>query len=204
MSGKIIVSALIAFAAVGAVCATEYELKWDTGSARASVVCVNVGDFWWGNDFDVSTLNARYVDRIKITSSPQLQNGQWDGFRIAIWDIRAVPAEIIWPESGVPKFVKGSGRGLVVWCEFDVGWTLPPGLNTFIAAQEQFFLPPNCDPFIFDDAVKVKTHTWFRSLPQYIWENRSWEGHTLMLRVIMQGEVSVTPTSVGRVKALYR
>ncbi|UCH78726.1 MAG: hypothetical protein JSU81_01890 [Candidatus Coatesbacteria bacterium] len=204
MNGKIIVPALIACAAVGAVCATEYELKWDTGVPGASLVCINVGlGFWWGNDFDVSTLNTRYLDRIKINSSPVLENGQWDGFRIAIWDIRSVPAGIIWPTSGVPRFVKGRGEGYNVWCEFDVGWTLPPGVNTFVAAQEQFFIPPHCDPFIFDDDNVREPHTWFKG-PKDPWVNQSLHGHTLMLRVIMKGEVSVEPTSIGRVKALYR
>jgi hypothetical protein len=202
MRGGQIVWALVALAAVG-VHATEYELKRDTGNSSGYLVCLNAGaGFWCANDFDVSTLGANHVDRIKIMSSGYLY-GPWDGFRIAIWDFDAVPTNIIWPESGTPKFVVGSGSGRYVWFEFAVGWTLPPGQNYIAVGQEQFFLPPYCDPFVLDDGIVHKYHTWLKD-PNDPWRYWVFRPKNLMVRVILTGTTEVKPTSLGRVKAIYR
>ncbi len=203
MREKLITTAVIALAAAATVWGTEYELKWDTGEVGATLVCINVGaGFWYANDFDVSTLEARHIYSLKIMCAPA---GTWDGFRIAFFDFDGAPGNIIWPTSGVPKLVKGSGQGMFVWCEFDIGWTLPDGTTAFAAGQEQFFLPPYCDPYCFDDDVENRWHTWHKG-PKDPWRlhSSSRKDKNLMLRVILSGDVAIHPTSLGRVKALYR
>ena len=205
LAGAVIIAAAIAVVTASVVYATEYELKWDTGNTSSTVIITNVGEgTWFANDFDVSTLGRRYVDRIKIMSSGY-RYAPWDGFRIAIFDFDQVPGKIIWPTSGVPKFVKGSGSHEFDWCEFDVGWTLPPGNDAFVVGQEQFYLPPACDPYCFDDNVEHRWHTWRKATP-----TRDWNLHysqardkNVMIRVILTGDVGIQPASLGRVKALY-
>lgn len=202
MREKVIIIAVTALAAAGAVRGTEYELKWDTGEVGTRAVALNAGaGYWFANDFDVSTLKARRVSRLKIMSAPA---GEWDGFRIAFFEFDQAPGKIIWPTSGVPKFVKGYGNGKVVWCEFGIGWTLPEGMTTFAVGQEQFFLPPRCDQFCLDDDVEHRYHTWQKD-PHRDWRlfRNVWPGKNLMLRVILTGDTAVHPTSLGRVKALY-
>ncbi len=236
MREKVNITAVIALAVVAVATATEKELKWDTGTPAGSALCQNAGaDFWFANDFDVSTLKLRRVGSLRImccrepgwnddvsgskphrvdslitTGFGDLVGGGdgrgWDGFRIAIFDFSSrTPGSIIWPTSGAPKFVKPSGPSRYVWCEFHVGWTLPEGTNAFAAGQEQFFVPPDCDLFAFDDDIGHRGHTW-QKFPR-----RSWIRHAgfpscnnFILRVILTGEVSVRPTSFGRVRALYR
>jgi hypothetical protein len=186
--------------------ATEYELKWDTGLVHTYGVCVQVGaGFWWANDFDVSTLSTRYIDRVKIMSTGYIYPG-WDGFRIAIFEFDRIPGSIIWPRSGVPKFVKGKGSAQWQWCEFDVGWTIPTGCEGFLVGQEQFFLPPLCDPYCFDDDRVRRLHTWLKdpTRPWKLWKPSANAGYNLMLRVILKGETGLAAASFGRIKALYR
>lgn len=236
MREKVILVGVTALAAAAAVCGTEKELKWDTGNPATGVMCLNVGaDFWFANDFDVSTLKLRRISSLKImccsefgwndagvsTSKPlcpdspeaadcRLTGGStdegWDGFRIAIFEfVGSAPGSIMWPKSGVPKYVKPSGPSRYVWCRFDVGWTLPKGTTAFVAGQEQYFLPPGCDLFSFDDDVESRGHTWHRG-PKGDWEPHYGfaTGRNLMVRAILSGDVSVRPASFGRVKALYQ
>jgi hypothetical protein len=201
MRERILAAALVALTA--AVGAAEYELKWDTGRPACHGECLNVGaGFWFANDFDVSTLKARHIAALKIMVYPY--GGMWDGFRIGLFAFDKIPGSIIWPTSGVPKFVKGSGPGEFQWCKFAVDWTLPAETQSFAAGQEQFFLPPFCDQYVFDDNVEHKWHTWQKS-PHREWNlyYSSELGKNLMLRVILTGDEAVRPTSLGRVKGLY-
>jgi hypothetical protein len=109
-----------------------------------------------------------------------------------------MPAGIIWPTSGAPKFVKGHGPRSS-WCEFDVKWTLPAGVKTIVAAQEQFFAYPYNDRYVIDDAVPAEPRTWHKT-PRKAWYKYCTYGHTLMLRVIMGDDAAVAPTSLGRVR----
>jgi hypothetical protein len=182
----------------------EYELKWDTGKVRVRAVFTEGLGSWYANDFDVSTLRARHIDRVKIMSTGYYINGRWDGFRIAIFDFDTSPGSIIWPESREPKYVVGSGENPYEWCEFDVGWTLPRGHETFVVGQEQFFRGLACDPYCLDDDEVFRLHTWYKMGIQNWRLRTSGTGANLMLRVILRTDPAVEPASLGRVKALFR
>jgi hypothetical protein len=173
---------------------TAYELKWDNGTLGYVRTHILAGT-WVGNDFDTSSLAARNVKYLKFYSSGQWPNGAWDGFNIGLYRFAGgLPGNLIWG----PVFVRGSGTGYR-WCSFDVGWPLPKGISTFVAAVEQAYDYPNADPYCLDTSpASGRAWTYYRG----IW--RSLETYTnLMLRVVMWGDIGVEPTSIGRVKALY-
>jgi hypothetical protein len=187
------------FAAATAV-AVEYELQWDNGTVNAGRHYATGPDIWVGNDFDVSTIKTtyRYIRQIGVVMGPG-PNAVWDGFRLAIW---AWPGGTkIWPESGVPVFVKPTGG--TAWYWFDVNWALPSQYTAFIAAVEQYYNPPNCDD-IFVDTGSTRNHSWmgYGSPTWYPWP----ENYNVMVRVRYSPDYSgssVAPISLGRVKALY-
>ena len=88
------------------------------------------------------------------------------------------------------------------WCDFKVGWGLG-GTSRFAVGQEQFFDWPECDPFCFDDGECAggTNHTWFKCDDAW---SKFGASNTLMLRVVITPGGAVAPTSLGRVKALYR
>jgi hypothetical protein len=173
---------------------TEQELKWDNGTL-GYVLAQFVAGSWIGNDFDCSTLAADNIKLIRVRSSGEWPNGRWDGFNIGVFDFRSgVPGARIWG----PKFVEGTGRGYP-WCDFGVDWNLPKGVRTFVAALGQRYNYPNVDPYCLDTGPPQRRGWAFY---QGIWQPFKSESN-LMLRVVMQGDIGVAPTSLGRVKALY-
>jgi hypothetical protein len=173
---------------------TEYELKWDNGKLGYVKTHIEPGN-WVGNDFDISTLGANNIKYIRVYSSDLWPNGRWDGFRIGVFKFNAgAPGALIWG----PRFVKGTGTGYR-WCDFDVNYTLPKGATEFVAAVEQVYKYPDTDPYCLDTGPpKLRGWTYYRG----IWTPLQGEGN-LMLRAVMQGDIGVAPTSIGRVKALY-
>ncbi len=113
-----------------------------------------------------------------------------------------MPGEILWPENGFPKLVFAGSCANGGWHEFLVGW--PPGRKRqFLAGQEQFSDWPDSNPFCFDDGEGATNgnHTWFR----YDGAWSSFEApNNLMLRVVVDSGGAVSPTSLGRIKGLYR
>jgi hypothetical protein len=141
------------------------------------------------------------VRYIRVYCNQELPNGRWDGFRIAIFDFTGgVPGSIVWPRNGEPKLViphTDCGWG---WCDFNVYWPLEN--YRFVAAREQFFNGPDCDAACFDDdsGVTRDKHTWLKCDGE--WSKH--EGANLMLRVVVGDMGAVSPTSLGKVKGLYR
>ena len=90
------------------------------------------------------------------------------------------------------------------WKCVSVDWVLPGGTTNFLAAMEQYYNYPDCDPYAVDNNDTFLGRSW--QYYQGIW--RPVEGtlnyHNLMLRVVVGDEMfAVKPTSLGRVKALY-
>ena len=181
------------------------ELKWDSGAGRWMVVWYTGADSWVGNDFDVSTIKTYGGIKTYRTQSRLWPNQRWDGFRIAIYAFAGgVPGSMMWPTSGTPKFVMPTGSERE-WKDFDVSWVLP-GVTKFMAAQEQFYNGPSlCDPYLIDNNAAFRGHSWMNTTGR--WRLYYVESvapyRNLMIRVIVNDLTSVTPTSVGRVKALY-
>ena len=188
------------------------ELKWDNGLRRWSVVW-NPGfqGSWVGNDFDASTLKTSYAKilKYKYYTRGAWPNTGWDGMRFAFYSFKGgVPGSMLWPTSGNPHFFKPSaGIQAHIWVEFDVGWTCPS--VKFVAAQEQFYNYPNCDPFSLDNNTSFRGHSWlyfegtWQPFPDY--ENLT-PYRNAMIRVWVetgQEFPGVAPSSIGRVKALY-
>ena len=139
---------------------------------------------------------------IRVFCCLEQPNGKWDGFRIAIFDFSVgVPGEIVWPESGTPKWVIPNIDENFAWCDFDVLWVAYP-YRSVVAAQEQFFDWPECDAACFDDYGTVQAHTWFKTSSAAGWAR--YEGPNLMLRLVLDVIGRVDPSSLGRIKALYR
>ncbi|HUU56599.1 MAG TPA: hypothetical protein VMW93_04590 [bacterium] len=177
------------------------ELGWDNGTRRSGVAWFTGAGVWVGNDFDIATISTyRGVEKIRFYSRSDWPNSQWDGCRIGIYSFTSVPGSLLWG----PRFVIGSGSGNT-WCDFSVGWTLPAGPDAFLAAVEQYYNWPNCDAFTVDTNTNFLRHSW-----QYYGGNWSLLSpgvelyRNLMLRVVVDNEtVAVSPSSLGRVKALY-
>ena len=185
------------------------ELKWDTGTRRWSIAWYTGADAWVGNDFDLSTISGyKAISKFKFYTRGAWPNVGWDGMRFAFYAFRGgVPGSMLWPTSGNPYFFKPSNPDVNshIWVEFNINWTCPSA--KFLAAQEQFYNNPNCDPYAVDNNTVFMRHSWHYY--QGPWEPASYREpyeayRNVMIRVFVDDEtVSVSPTSVGRVKALY-
>jgi hypothetical protein len=182
-----------------------HELKWDNGTRRWSLAWYTGAGAWMGNDFDLSTISTyRAVEKVRFYSCDNWPNTRWDGFRVGIYNFSAVPGSLLWPAAGGGYFFRPSGLSGHIWVDIAIGWTCPT--TAFLVAVEQYYNWPNCDPYALDTNTSFQRHSWeyyrgawrpFESLITGPYRN-------LMLRVFVDDEtVSVSPTSVGRVKALY-
>ena len=179
------------------------ELKWDNGTRRWSMAWYTGLDSWVGNDFDMSTLTTGWwIQTIKVMSGASWPNGRWDGFRLGVFTFSGgLPASRLYG----PTFVRGSGAGYR-WCGFNFGmwqWSLL-GHKRFVAAVEQYYNYPDCDPYVLDGNRTFQRRSWQC-------QGGKWERlvgiagyRNLMVRVVINDMIAVAPTSVGRVKALYR
>jgi len=197
---------------VGAPAPTDQstlELSWDNGQRRWSVAWYTGAGTWVGNDFDASTLKTSYVKilKYKYYTYGSWPNQNWDGMRFAFYSFTGgVPGSRLWPTSGGGYFWKvNAGIEGHIWVEFDVNWTCPS--VKFLAAQEQYYNWPTCDPFAVDNNFTFLQHSW-----QYYGGQWSPYGGisdpylNLMIRVWVETGIEypgVTPSSIGRVKALY-
>lgn len=182
------------------------ELSWDSGMGRWWLAWYTGADTWVGNDFDVSTVKTYGgLKTMRVQLRYNWPNTQWDGGRIAVFAFGGgVPGSIMWPTSGSPLFVLPTGA--TGWKDFDVTWVLP-GTKKFMAGWEQFYNHPGCDPFLIDNNPTFMGHTW-------MYLQGSWAPfeasniapyRNLMLRMVVDNEQNpaVSPSSIGRVKALY-
>lgn len=214
-----VVTASLAAAAWGADCVVErtaptpaapdpegtddtLELKWDSGVLRWSMAWYTGRDAWVGNEFDISTLSGyRAVHAIKLYTRSDWPNVGWDGFRLGVFNFAGgVPGSLLWG----PKFVVPTGS--TGWKEFSVGWTLPSGTNKFLPGMEQYYNYPTCEAFSIDNNPTSLGHSWMYSSGSWApFRQTSIAPYTcLMIRVIVNNStLAVTPTSIGRVKALY-
>jgi hypothetical protein len=186
------------------------ELKWDNGLRRWSIAWYTGADSWVGNDFDASTLKTSYakIMKYKYYTRGAWPNEGWDGMRFAFYAFRGgVPGSMLWPTSGHPYFFKPSNPDIQshIWVEFNIDWTCPS--VKFLAAQEQFYNNPTCDPFSVDNDTNFKGHSWEYAQGQWSPLSTSADPYkNLMVRLwIEPGQEfpAVAPSSIGRVKALY-
>ena len=186
------------------------ELKWDNGLRRWSVVWYTGAGSWVGNDFNVSTLKTTYAKilKYKYYTRGAWPNQQWDGMRFAFYGfVGGVPASMLWPTGGTPYFfAPKAGIEGHIWVEFDINWTCPS--RAFVAAQEQFYNHPNCDPFSLDNNTVFLEHSWKYYegtwAPYEMSQDPTYRN--LMIRVWVEPGIEfpgVSPSSIGRVKALY-
>ena len=189
------------------------ELRWDNGT-RSWLVCWYTGkDSWAGNDFearfDGDTKYVRVIS-VRVYTSNRWPNERWDGFRVAIYNFAGEPepqpGQKLWPQTGTGSFFKPSGPNGEYWVDVPVDWTTSN--VSFVAAIEQVYDQPRCDPFAVDSNATFLRHSWsyYRGSWQRL-ETTSDPYFNMMLRVVVEdaGEFpAVAPTSFGRVKALYR
>ncbi len=183
------------------------ELKWDNGTVRWNICWYSGSDTWVGNDFDLSTISSyKAILKYKFYTRVDWPNGRWDGVRIGFFAFSGgVPGARLWPTSGSGYFFKpNSTAPRHVWVACDINWTCPT--SKFLAGQEQFYNYPNADVFALDDNPVFMRHSW-----QYL--RGAWSlfdqpnlapYRNAMLRIFVDDEtVNVSPTSLGRVRALY-
>lgn len=177
------------------------ELFWDNGQRRAYIAFTTGAGTWFGNDFDISTFSEyRTIRSISVYSNPLWPNRKWDGFRLGIYDFTGgKPGWLFWG----PRFALPTRRD-EGWCNFSVDWVLPPPYSKFIAALEQFYGLPDCDPHVVDGNLTFLEHSWQYYQGRWTPLAGGLGYRNLMLRVVVAKEsVTVSPTSIGRVKALY-
>jgi len=186
------------------------ELLWDNGLRRWSIAWYTGAGSWVGNDFDASTLKTSYVTvlKYKYYTRGAWPNQGWDGMRFGIYNFAGgVPGSRLWPTSGGGYFWKPSGNiDVHIWVEFDINWVCPA--VKFLAAQEQYYNYPVCDPFALDNNTTFRGHSWSYYGGQWTPYLRTSDPYyrNLMIRVWVETGISypgVAPSSVGRVKALY-
>jgi hypothetical protein len=189
------------------------ELGWDNGTREYLVSWYTGEESWAGNDFaarfDKDTEYVHIVS-VRVYTSNKWPNERWDGFRVAIFkfegDPEPVPGDRLWPKTGTGYFFKPTGPKGEYWVEIPVDWTTAH--TNFVAAMEQVYDQPRCDPFAVDSNPTFLRHSWsyYGGLWQRL-EAMSDPYFNLMLRVVVEDRGSfpaVAPTSFGRVKALYR
>jgi hypothetical protein len=187
------------------------ELMWDNGQRRWSVAWYTGADYWVGNDFTISTLKTSHVKilKYKYYTRGAWPNQGWEGMRFAFYNFGGgVPGSRLWPTSGGGYFFKPSaGIEGHIWVEFDIGWTCPS--QGFVAAQEQFYNYPNCDPSSLDNNTSFVGHSWEYSQgswrPFVEYPNLT-PYRNVMIRVWVETGYTfpgIEPSSLGRVKALY-
>jgi len=181
---------------------TEYELKWDNGTMGSALSYYTGYGTWMGNDFNVSTLKSThgYISRIGVALSPQ-PNSIWEGVRLAIF---GWPGGIIWPESGTGYFYRATGVAGMKWV--DVNWVVPSGTTAFCAAVEQYYNYPSNDSVILDTGPS-QGHSWIYYAGSWATLTSYGYNANLMVRLGYSPDYSGTgmqPSSLGRVKALYR
>jgi hypothetical protein len=187
------------------------ELKWDNGLRRWSIAWYTGGDSWVGNDFDASTLKTAYAKilKYKYYTRGAWPNIGWDGMRFAFYAFRGgVPGSMLWPTGGSPYFFIPNNPDIQshIWVEFNIDWTCPS--VKFLAAQEQFYNHPTCDPFSLDNNTTFRGHSWSYYAGSWSPYERSSDPlyRNVMVRVWVepgQEFPGVAPSSIGRVKALY-
>ncbi len=185
------------------------ELKWDNGTRRWSVAWYTGGDSWIGNDFTAATLKTSYarIIKFKMYTRNDWPNEGWDGFRIGFFNFRGgVPGSMLWPTGGSGYFFMPSAGAGHVWVECNIDWICPT--VAFVAAEEQFYNYPTCDPWSVDNNTSFLKHSWQYYQGQWgpiTGENIS-PYFNAMIRVWIEPGIEfpgVAPSSIGRVKALY-
>jgi len=187
------------------------ELKWDEDTFRSSAAWYTGAGAWVGNDFSTATLKTSHVKILKFRmySRGDWPNNVWDGFRVGLFDFAGnVPGSRLWPTAGGGYFFRPSGPSGHAWVECNVNWICPA--VKFVAAQEQYYDWPNCDPWSVDANDTFREHSW--NYYAGVWSplNRALieigPFYNLKLRVTVEtGHTipAVEPASLGRVKALY-
>lgn len=187
-------------------CDGARELKWDSGQPSWLIAWRSGAGTWVGNDFDISTVKTYpYVRKVRLYSTPTWPNGSWDGFYLAVYSFAGgVPGSMMWPAGGRGKYVRGSTPSYG-WQEFNVNWALPAGVRKLVAAVEQFYDYPKCDPHIVDDNQTFRKHSWTYYQGNWHLLTNKTGYYNLMLRVVVDDEHNpgVEPVALGRVKALY-
>jgi hypothetical protein len=187
------------------------ELSWDSGTRRWSAAWYTGAGAWVGNDFNATTLKTIHVKilKLRIYTRGDWPNQAWDGFRVGVFDFAGgVPGSRLWPPSGGGYFFKPSGATGHVWVECPVNWVCPAA--RFVAAQQQYYNWPNCDPWSVDNNSTFLEHSWnyyggvWSPLSTVLVDIKPY--YNLMLRLWVEtGHTlpGVEPCSLGRVKALY-
>jgi hypothetical protein len=194
------------------------ELRWDNGTWKWLVCWYTGKDSWAGNDFadsitepmgrDTNYKSTRIIN-VRVFSSNKWPNERWDGFRVAIYEFdnyNRIPGEMLWPTGGTGYFFKPSGLNGEVWVDVPVNW-VTSGV-CFVAAMEQAYDQPRCDPFAVDTNRNFLEHSWMLYGGSWkLLQTTSDPYFNLMLRVVVEYLPywpAVAPSSIGRVRALYR
>jgi len=182
---------------------TSLELKYDSGTQSYFVAYYMGRGAWAGNDFDITMISGfRAIKKIKVYSTPKWPNPKWEGFNVGVYAFAGgKPTSLLWG----PTYFKPV-RTSPGWVSCPVNWTLPSGNKAFVAAFEQFYNHPNCDPFALGNNGTFLEHSWQYSGGSWKLFSNPYTNpyRNIMVRVVVDNTtVAVAPTSLGRVKALY-
>jgi hypothetical protein len=182
------------------------ELAWDNGRYQYFTCWYSGNGVWAGNDFDVATISTSIpILKYKFHTRSDWPNEGWDGVGVGFYNFAGgIPGSVVWPTSGKSHFFKPSGGAPdFIWAECDVHWRCP--FTKFLAAHDQIYNYPQCDPCAVDDNYVFRGHSWcywdrWMSFKEMVGLEPY---HNLMIRVVVDDTTAVAPTSLGRVKALY-
>ncbi len=191
------------------------ELAWDNGVWKYLVWWDKGEESWVGNDFElpVSAGAARVVS-IRLLSSDFHPDNVWEGFNVAIYGFTpGNPGEVgdrLWPppEEELTPFVPTDVHGEHVWVTVPVDWVTSE--RYVVAAMEQISDDPACDPFAVDNNLTFRGHSWmtYSGIPWRRLSTLADPFRNLMLRLVVEETGGMfqtrTPTSWGRVKAIFR
>ena len=174
-----------------------WELAWDNGTISDAGAWYTGAGAWAGVDFTIPFTWSRWVDAAKIYYYPNWPNGTFEGNRMGTWSFAGgVPGSLL----NGPTYVRGTAFG---WNTFSADYYL--GSNTaFVLAFEQCYNYPACDTVVNLASGGTYSHSWY-------YYSGAWAGivglgygaYPLMTRAIFIS-MAVAPTSLGRVKAMYR
>ncbi|HUU57205.1 MAG TPA: hypothetical protein VMW93_07675 [bacterium] len=178
-------------------------LSWDNSSSSWLLAWTLGADAWVGNDFDVSTLKTfSRIREMRISCYYMWPNRVWDGFRVGVFAFEGnVPGSLMWPTSGGGQFFLPLSTQS--WQTISMYWVLPGGRRSFVAAMEQCYNFPNCDPYVVDNNPTFRGHSWQHYGGRWQPLEGTYGYRNLMLRVVVENMVGLLPSSIGRVKALY-
>jgi len=192
------ITILLAFACAAAASPPPIWMYYDDGTPYQPVYRQNEKDGW---GVKLEPAQAGYIQRVQIYVGNPTGNSTWEGFDLEIWDWN----DLIYPGTpGVrkwgPQHFTYDHGGWVTYRNVDYHWN---SKKPFVVVLRQRGGYPTCDTVFCDTGRTDPNPNW--SYFQSKWIPFTVVDGDLMIRAYYGASYpGVEPTSLGRVRALYR